>query len=229
MFRRTFTTVTILASGDVRWLAEKDCASRPPSMPNCVQQQMSVFADSVMGGCRPAPDEVRCFVVASLAVEGPDAPWFKALLYAHELHHVFHGQVYPDAWRATMVPRDQVWATGPVWLLEGAATWVGERASIDQGLVSYATRRAEWEDWSRRIDRPLSQIETLADEERVGFAYWYYALALDELLERAPGGPRSLLTYYEATAKGTAWKTAFQQAFGMSVADFYAEFERIRP
>lgn len=228
MFGREFTTVTIIASGDVPWLAQKDCETRPASMPNCVEQQTNLFADSVMGGCRPAPVESGCSVVAWIH-SGLDEPWFKALLYAHELHHVLHGQIYPEAWRATMVPRDEVWSSGPVWLLEGAATWVGERAAIDQGLVSLETRRAEWEEWSRTIDRPLDELESLVEEERAGFSYWYYALAIDELLALAPNGPASLTDYYEATADGVAWETAFEQAFGISVPDFYAEFERIRP
>lgn len=229
LFGRRITNFTTIASNQLRWVAEKDCETRPASMPNCVQQQIEFYEGGVLGGCRPAPEELGCFVVGWLGVEGLDEPWFRQFRYAHEVHHVLFGQLYPDAWRATMVPLDQVWGTGPVWLLEGAATWVGEHAAIDRGLISYAARRAEWEEWSDRVDVPLSRLETLAGEARVGFAYWLYALALEELLELAPDGPLSILNYYEAVANGAAWKTAFDRAFGLSVSEFYEHFDRVRP
>lgn len=228
MLGRRFTRFTILASHDPRWLAKEDCRTRPPGMPNCIAQQTEIYRGSLMGGCHPAPVAVACAVVASLDVRGLDTAAFRGLQFAHEAHHVFHGQVYPSAWRATQVPPDQVWSTGPVWLLEGAANFIGWQVQFQRGLMSYETERAEWEEWSRRIDLPLQRLETLAVSDRTVNAYHLYSLALDELMKLVPAGPRAITTYYEATARGTSWKVAFRRAFGMSVATFYKRFAAIR-
>lgn len=225
---RRFTRFTTITSRDVRWLATEDCRTRPPGMPNCIAQQMEIYADSLMGGCYPAPSSVRCFIVGSLGVRGADGPVFGFKVMAHEAHHVFQGQLYPNGWKATMVGNDRVWSIGPVWLLEGAAEWVGWRLTIDRGLVPYDATRAEWEEWSRRIDRPLSELETRGAIDRTGNAYLLSALAVDELIGTAPAGARSLTAYYKAIGRGTAWKTAFKQAFGVSVATFYKRFEATR-
>lgn len=225
---RRFTRFTILASRDARWLAKEDCRTRPPGMPDCVGQQTEIYRDALMGGCYPAPVKVACTLVFSFAVRGLTTDAFRGWQFAHEAHHVLHGQIHPTAWRATQVPSDRVWATGPVWLLEGAANYVGWQVQFERGISTYETERAEWEEWSRRIDLPLERLETVAVSDRTLNAYQLYSLALDELIKLAPDGPRAITAYYRATAQGTAWKTAFRQAFGLSVTSFYRAFAKTR-
>lgn len=230
MFERPIKEFTTIASRDLRWLAREDCKVRPAGMPDCIGQATMIYSDVwAMGGCFPAPVKVACFDVASLANFRWDDRSNNLKTFAHEVHHVYQQQLVPNFWRSTMVAPNTVRASGPIWLWEGAAEWVGWRIAMDLETTNYATKRAEWEQIARQINQPLNKFETVAASDSVVNAYQFYVLALDELLTLAPAGASSLSSFYEEINAGTQWKTAFKRAFGLSVEEFYGHFETVRP
>lgn len=114
------------------------------------------------------------------------------------------------------------------WLNEGIAEKIAHEAMIERGVM----RRADVMDhmtYSARVtgqlSRPLRDFgATTADlwPGHVGF------IAVDNLVHRAPNGIMSLRTVCEQVAQGVAVSEAFQRAFGVSLDQFYSEFEVMR-
>jgi hypothetical protein len=57
-------------------------------------------------------------------------------------------------------------------------------------------------------------------------SYQLAMIGVDQLT--ATGGPAALMTYGTAISAGTAWPTAFQNAFGTSTTAFYDQYVSYR-
>ena len=64
------------------------------------------------------------------------------------------------------------------------------------------------------------------DGDRV-YARWH--LAVRDLLRRARRRPKAIRDFCTAVGDGTAWRTAFDAAFGLPVKDFYRTFGAALP
>ena len=116
-----------------------------------------------------------------------------------------------------------------LWFVEGMAVFASFRAVTGAGL---APRRSEAR-WRRAFERGEGPVtEPLATFERQGGGDRQYAMwaeAVERLVALAPGGERALGRYCERIGGGASFRAAFRPAFGLSLEDFYARFERGRP
>ncbi len=123
---------------------------------------------------------------------------------------------------------------GPVWMIEGGA----EYATV-HGVRSIEAHHQFLRDEARSLNFTLAELETYGSND--GFTHPFgrapYCLghfATDLLVSRR--GRSAILEYWRTLgsnlARGinsdAAWRAAFQSVFGISVVDFYADFEAYR-
>jgi len=97
----------------------------------------------------------------------------------------------------------------------------------DRRLMSYNGALANQVTVTKQLTVPLSGLTRLSDTN-IPNVYSLFALSLDHLTKIAPGGLPALAAYYRALGAGATWPVAFQQAFGMSVESYYANFAEYR-
>ena len=117
------------------------------------------------------------------------------------------------------------------WLSEGMAEFIAYEAMIESGemdrseVMEVMLSRARG---SGELSRPLRDFAEGAIRDigvwpgHIGF------LALHRILPSAPGGILSLRTLCEEVGDGASVPDAFETAFGVSLDDFYADFEKYR-
>ena len=114
-------------------------------------------------------------------------------------------------------------------MTEGMAEYVAYEAMIKRGSM----RRADVQDfmlssarYTGALARPLQDFGGTGEYPlwpgHVGY------VALDRLVPNAPKGILALRTVCEAVGGGASFQSAFLTAFGVSVDDFYTQFEIIR-
>ena len=215
--------VTVFASTDADWLAGQECGFFGYGG-SCVADLASRFAS----GSSAAQGGLGGVFLnwASSSWQNGVAPSQKII--AHELFHALQYQTH-HLIHAGETPSDQIRATGPVWLDEGAAEMIGYRVTADRQLKqgSYASALSNQIGASKQVSTPLNQLERLS-QTGIPNIYSLFALSIDHLVTVAPSGVPALASYYRALGAGAAWPDAFQQAFGMSVADYYANFADYR-
>ena len=118
--------------------------------------------------------------------------------------------------------------TGPRWLTEGIAEFLAFQAMSASDALGYDTKRIwEFVEQGRRVDKLLSEMETLAGIKTArGSTYDYFLLAAGLLASRTDQS--SLIHYYSLLQPGTTWQEAFETAFGLPVEEFYELFEEHR-
>lgn len=121
---------------------------------------------------------------------------------------------------------------GPEWLTEGSARYVQIRTLEHAGLSDLSTAM-EASDIAavRTFTRSLQSLERteafFALPNRGLIGYGLGALAVSLLAENY-GGLSALTRYYRSIEPGTTWEEAFENTFGISIEDFYQEFEDYR-
>lgn len=137
-------------------------------------------------------------------------------LIAHEHFHTLQGQL---KCLPALGKREYAWWT------EGSATYVGWRTALHAGLTTEAEIEREMRRWGE-FNADLRPLQTY--ERAIGgdAEYALAARAVGELVKRA--GPGSLVTFCEQVGQGVAWRTAFEDVFGVGVTEFYSSFERQR-
>ena len=159
------------------------------------------------------------------AFSGRGTAGLKRTLWPAVSHEVFHLLQYDLVGRKsrTCCRQDRVSVIGPAWLMEGSADYAafqfGERYLDKQ--MRFELQRARVE--ALALKGSLAQLETgnsLYPLGQRGYAIGAYAT--HQLVERA--GLQSVPDFYRRLARTSNWKQAFADAFGISVADFYARF-----
>jgi hypothetical protein len=157
---------------------------------------------------------------------------------AHEVAHAFEERLYlpamagwerGDCWfshGSTMAPY------GPMWLLEGSAERLAFHALVDSSYWDeYAGGRTEqqvedgliveaYASSSHRLEF-LAAATYLAPED-YGLAF----AAVARLEERR--SPEAVVLFWKGLDEGLCWNETFERAFGITVADFYDDFEMRR-
>ena len=156
-------------------------------------------------------------------------------IMAHEYFHVLqdHGLSAAEAGTGS---HDVVYKTGPAWLGEGSAEYVSGRIRTHELLLEYGYPSfAEYQVWladrARETAAPLQSTETyngLAAADGVGYELGF--MAVDFLVDNFGDLPAlpALVSFYDAIGPGTTWYTAFRSTFGISIDEFYVEFEAYR-
>lgn len=147
-------------------------------------------------------------------------PALIAQLVAHEHVHNVQAQVGCFAG-----PDEHEW----LWLFEGMATHLAFRAMVAAGRMPAAAADEQMRRWGAADPglRPLRAYERGGASVGDG-AYALFHLGTRYLDDLAPR-PDAMLDFCRRAATGTAWREAFAAAFGVTVDDFYARFERDRP
>ena len=149
---------------------------------------------------------------------------------AHEYFHVI--QWYGlSAFEAGVGSHDVVYKTGPAWLQEGSAIYVQKMTIAHEGLAAYGASRLHEMARSRETATPLRSTETyngLKAADGVGYPLGF--MAVDFLVENFGDLPAlpALVSFYDAIGPDTTWQDAFQSTFGISIDEFYIEFEAYR-
>jgi len=121
------------------------------------------------------------------------------------------------------------WDSGldAVWLGEGAADFYGYWVLSESGFGPlYETL----EEFKKRLR--VNEVVTLAMLEAPSPGQWqslYWNLtvvAIDYLVSRTD--VHAYMGFCELRSSGIPWRTAFHQAFGLTVPQFYEEFELYR-
>ena len=213
--------VTVFASTDANWLAGQQCGLYGYGG-DCVSAT-AAFYSSGNSAAQGGPGAVFIYWAAS--------SWRASAgevqkIVAHELFHALQYQT-DHLNNAGSTPFDQVRPTGPVWLDEGIPEMIAYRVADDRLLLSYSVVLSNEMAIAKRIGAPLSQLERLS-QTGIANVYSLFALSADHLIKTAPAGLAAVAGYYRALGAGAPWPDAFKQAFGMSVADYYADFAAFR-
>lgn len=124
--------------------------------------------------------------------------------------------------------------TGPYWLIEGSARYLEAKTLEHLGEDPYYFGYSEMQemDRARNINAPLEALETfeaffdLAPDGGAS-SYSFGALAAAFLADNY-GSLETLVHYYNIIGPDMPWKEAFQNAFGISINEFYREFGQYR-
>lgn len=145
----------------------------------------------------------------------------KIFLVAHEMTHQYQRQL---AGRQA----------GEVkWLLEGMAETVGAQVVARRGYMTLEDYKNNW--WTgleHTVSRPnLSEMKTAegwsAALSRYGSPVTYKTAGLAVLILTERYGQQSVLNYFTLLGQGESSDESFQKAFGLSMADFIAEYSRM--
>lgn len=153
------------------------------------------------------------------------SPVLLSWVAAHELAHIH--QYGPGGFGKNFdTDHAKVRVHGPVWMQEGAAEFLALRVLSGDSIISYDQGRADFVRRVSSIDADLSELETYVQLKSIPGAYTYGALAVELLIHL-----RSIQAYYEYWAllgPHTTWERCFEQAFGMRIDTFYAQFKEHR-
>jgi hypothetical protein len=218
------TTVSVFTSTSPDWLADQECRFFGHDNDPCRQSTGQRWAS---GGTTALGSTGGIFLYWAHPSWQAGAGESQKII-AHELFHVFQVQLDKLGARNEVTPSSQVRASGPVWLEEGAAEMIGYHVASDRGLTSYPSVLASQIARSKQVTQPLSALQTYDEFNVVPNPYSFGHVAADHLVGVAPGGVPALTTYYNALGSGTAWPTAFQSAFGLSVDAYDANFAAYR-
>ncbi len=218
------TSVSVFTSTSPDWLADQECRFFGHDNDACRQGSRARWAS---GGTTALAG------VGGVLLYWAHPSWQAGAgetqkIIAHELFHVFERQLDKLGARDEVTPSNQVRASGPVWLDEGAAEMIGYHVSSDRGLTSYPSVLATQINRSKQVSQSLSATQTY-DDFNIPYSYSFAHVAADHLVGLAPGGLSALTAYYNALGNGTDWASAFQSAFGLSVDAYYANFAAYRP
>ena len=138
---------------------------------------------------------------------------------------------YTHVWQHHLGCISQFWQPLGTWLNEGLASYIAHEALIEGGhqrridVIDHMTHSARV---TGQLDRPFQDFAEGSIRDigihpgHVGY------LAVARLVESSPNGILSLRTICEEVADGASVPVAFETAFGISLDDFYAEFEEYR-
>ncbi len=135
----------------------------------------------------------------------------------HELFHIFQQRL--SGISVSGAPIGDVYALGPEWLTEGSA----------QVMACLCTRQLIAH--MRRVPRSIAlsaAAPTIGRFQISSNDFWALSEAGSGYLVRNLGGFAALRAYYSYLGQGMAWSDAFASAFGITIDEFYADFEAYR-
>jgi hypothetical protein len=216
--------VSVFTSTSPDWLADQECRFFGHDNDACRQSTRQRWAS---GGTTALAGTGGMFLYWAHPSWQAGAGESQKII-AHELFHVFQNQLDKLGARNEVTPSNQVRASGPEWLDEGAPEMIGYHVASDRGLTSYPSVLADQIARSKQISQPLSAVQTYDEFNNVANPYSFGHVAADHLVGLAPGGMSALTAYYNALGSGVAWPAAFQSAFGLSVDAYDANFATYR-
>ena len=156
--------------------------------------------------------------------DGVYSPYHIASLLIHEnIHTAFQYDII--GLHTSPSSNRQLDESSPAWYTEGMATYFDRLiTSLHGGDTDFLCR-----DCVRMIDGeyvPVGAIQLSDAEERDTCEYECGALAIELLASIV--GQRHIVDFYTMRRPGQTWQQAFEEAFGISVPDFYAMYDQHR-
>ena len=148
-----------------------------------------------------------------------EPPYGLAWRHFHTARHILAG--------TTTLPPSQPgeFRQGPAWLVNGSANYAVAAYQIEHGRQSAEQYRNRQLARVASVAGGLESIEShAAFIEDSATSHALSGLAAQWLTDRA--GLASLFRYYRVLDNAAGWRVAFEAAFGITVDDFYEEFER---
>jgi hypothetical protein len=111
------------------------------------------------------------------------------------------------------------------WISEGMAEYLSAAGLVAAGKLTWEEAHASWQ-LADAKGAPYTKFPSLKTME-FDFQGWDYSfafLAIERLVDRSSNGVLSLRVMCLDSAKGMSYSKAFQDAFGLSVTSFYADF-----
>ncbi len=136
----------------------------------------------------------------------------------HEYAHVLEFDLVGS--QLGCCPSDQVPLIGPQWLVEGSAEYLTFVFFGDQGVIEGQKNDA------KSVSAPLRELETLMGLDSEFFAISLAAVAVDFAVSLRELS--ALVDFWQAIGDGASWQTAFESSFGLTIDEFYQEFEAYR-
>ena len=121
---------------------------------------------------------------------------------------------------------DQVPAVGPQWLLEGAPEYLSRLFLGDQGVFDFHAWVRGQKNAAKLVSAPLRDLETRTGLLSEDGAFTLAHVAVDFAVSLRDLG--ALVDFWQAIGGGESWQTAFESSFGLSIDEFYQEFEAYR-
>ena len=151
-------------------------------------------------------------------------PKYRTKVIAHELFHMYQNDL--DELGSASGP-DGVPEFGPIWLREGIAEHLAYMSLSEGEILSYESERNSFVENSIGGDKPLNEMETRGGFQDFRGSSYQYALLGAEFLASL-SGEESLIDYHRFQHEDATWQDAFENAFDMTVEDFYELFEEHR-
>lgn len=112
----------------------------------------------------------------------------------------------------------------PVWLMEGSAEFYAYWGLSESGMTPLTQTIHQLRQSLRAsYDLRLTEMETPSLQT---FSYSLATLAVDLLVSKS--SITAYIGYCELRSSGIEWKSAFEQAFGITSSEFYEQFELYR-
>ncbi len=145
-------------------------------------------------------------------------------VFAHEYFHYLQGATAPGH----LLPNyGEGYSTqGPWWLTEGAAVYNSLSYTVARGIESYHVERDRMIRKAAQSTSSLADLELAQDFFNDSGAYEVGFLAVEWLARHSSDA--SILRYYELLLQHDTWQAAFENAFGITVDEFYESFEEHR-
>lgn len=146
----------------------------------------------------------------------------------HELFHTAQNSVL-GAYQVNGPQTTEIQPGGPVWLREGSAEYFQLVALQDAGFRVPADDLALMKGYATTL-YAANQLEDMSTQQ-ASFTYPFAAYALgyiatDMLIHDTSRS--AILEFYRQIGQGSTWQAAFQNVFGRTVEQFYAEFAAAR-
>ena len=117
---------------------------------------------------------------------------------------------------------------GPEWMIDGTEVYVRLLYAEAAGSLNYEVTRRKKIHAARLAGLPTDSVDMRGNED--GLRGWAIGgvgfLAVEWLASRA--GDPAIFEYHRLLRSSETWEEAFATAFGITVEDFYAEFEVYR-
>lgn len=183
------------------------------------------------GASAEAGKGFMAFYMPGLSRVVPVRETFETIV-AHEYFHTLQGALVGRETGGG--PTDRTQPAGPDWLLEGAAHYVGLSFAAGRGVTDLDAYIRKEVAASKRHSAPeLRYLETRdqvaqAANPTTGLGSLTVPLIAMQYLQREHGREPLLHEYWRQVPRAADWQTAFATAFGLSVGQFYEQFEAYR-
>ena len=146
----------------------------------------------------------------------------RSYIMVHELTHIYQGQLAGSQRGAAM------------WIMEGLANTIAAKIADYEGhekLDNYQRKLQKEFSLTIRpnLDELIARNDWRACLDKYGYRITYQTASYAALLLTERFGERRVMKFFAELGQGATSDISFQNSFGISIADFISDFERMSP